>query len=45
MNVNIAAVCVIAVLCTFCVIGGCTDYGEETEMTLVVVTAEPDADT
>ena len=41
MNVNIAAFCVVAVLCAFCVICGCTDYGEVTEMSIVVLPAEP----
>ncbi|MDE4908206.1 hypothetical protein L0665_06235 [Methanogenium marinum] len=41
MNVNVAAISVVAVLCAFCVICGCTDYGEATEMSLVVLPAEP----
>ncbi|WFN33882.1 hypothetical protein L1S32_08505 [Methanogenium sp. S4BF] len=41
MNVSIAAVCAAAVLCVCCLICGCTDSGEGTEITLVVMTAEP----
>lgn len=41
MNVSVAAVCAAVVLCACCVICGCTDGGEGTEMSLVVISADP----